>query len=1559
MKNAARGPCGASVLLTLTVLLLPMSVPPSVRAAGKSKPADILDILALPADESEEAVLAFCRAAGEGQREAMCSLAEQEEHVGPVYGEVAVALARVADESTIPWGVRMTKHANPVQRYLGVVAVRAPGGAASRDALLELLASQDAGVRSLAALSLRRFAGPQVKQALAKVAESGEAACERSCAASALGWMAAAPDALSRPARKTVVLDGKRDASAAFLDGVDVMHVAGDSKALADPQQRAAVLERLRAGATLHVVYPGAKPPAGLDEALQAVDLAAPRAAAIDGMAAFAWNWSEGHAVQDAAHDAYRGRVRAEQGSALAGKAEARVASWLPQTKTAFRAWDSRVWAAPLRGVSQPDLACLLEAPPAKGRGRVVLDLCGGNLKAWEHNNNLKAFLEGPQALRLLSFRGSFSQPVEAPYFDVQEDVVTPHVPWAKPLAGGAIKAAFLVPENSIRTAIEIGQRIELARRYLPFNGWSFGRRGDPKKRDLPVIDGASALRLRMFLEQPADVLVIPGEERGQAEDDIRHSWNALFPDLRAEILQAVRRGTGLVALGEFPASGDAEFAGTSVPVPPEILRTMPIPEAKARELVACYRYGKGRIVHFRMHAILGRALLDLGPDFIVPGLEVPHARIVSDEYAFAAVAAGVLWASGRQMGDASAKEDVHLRDRFAARLPADAPLTGPAVSESRRLDADGKVIGWSAKRVGPAAAAVVDIELADRLVRPGAVVQARVSLGDHKGDELLCEVIDRHGRVPRRFTVPAVSPKTDLTVQPWKPLGRIHDLHVVLRQDGKPVAEQMLPFAVDVFPDPLSLQLWAWGGPLYMAPGFHRVGMTGLSAGELNAYGEPAQGQPEAATNEAALRAGFDILLVNAVRGSAVGNSGSNGDVCNPGMSDPALWQAVRRNVAELGPSWRLCGINRGVLRDEWGVGAGFCYGPNTMTHFRRELQARYKSLDELNAAWGRRYKTWTEVFPDRLPEAAKRGNLVSWAEHRAFMDDEVARLAGVPQRMWREYVPDAALGYSSYVGATPDGGFDMEKLMQQSTFLVRRAWEMRDARDLGRPDTVFSNWLNAGYDTTLRSSHLAKLEVSYDLLEKASSIYYWYGFGGFAYPMIRPDLTVVEMLRPMADELASLRQGLDRLVLGAKLDHSGYGVLFNQASLRTLHGLNAIAGGECQVKWDWDAAQRLLDPIQVRGRLFSSDDLCAGRIGRDGAKMLFLPGTVSLTEPQMAALERFVADGGRLVADVLPGRYSEFGAARDQSRMAKLFGVTGQFEPRTDVAAAGIEVAGSFAKLQPLLGKARPSATGLKVAGGTALGSIGKEPAFVENKTGEGMTLLLNFSLPESLAASPVAKAKWTTAAAAAAEVGMPGYLSSDEPRHTAALLLADWGGVRPAAQVYGDPERKELFDPPLDVYQYRDGENLIVGVLNRDTRQRAAVVVLPEAAAMYDTRSDGRGGRSEVRKELAITVPPAAAAVCVCTPRPLPPLDIKADYPKGGDIRVAIGAGGGRRIVRVEATDPGGRQRPELSGNLDFRGQGAFVVPLAANDPPGTWKIRARDVVTGATHDLEVTP
>jgi len=61
-----------------------------------------------------------------------------------------------------------------------------------------------------------------------------------------------------------------------------------------------------------------------------------------------------------------------------------------------------------------------------------------------------------------------------------------------------------------------------------------------------------------------------------------------------------------------------------------------------------------------------------------------------------------------------------------------------------------------------------------------------------------------------------------------------------------------------------------------------------------------------------------------------------------------------------------------------------GLCYCPNTLTAFREWLRTRYASLQELNATWRTAYGAWEEIAPPR--NSPKVPPTIDW---RYFMDD------------------------------------------------------------------------------------------------------------------------------------------------------------------------------------------------------------------------------------------------------------------------------------------------------------------------------------------------------------------------------------------------------------------------------------------------------------------------------------------------------------------------------------------------------------------------------------------
>ncbi len=156
----------------------------------------------------------------------------------------------------------------------------------------------------------------------------------------------------------------------------------------------------------------------------------------------------------------------------------------------------------------------------------------------------------------------------ERPGHDISAEVVTPHIPWARPFAGGKIRALVLLDDMNSREAVELAQRLDLELDYVKFRSSleeQFLYQGDQSIQSLEAAQRKLAEKLRTRY----DVIVIAG-----------FRWDFHFTDeLRAAMLEQVRSGTGLVliqpdgfdetAARQLPVAGVAKQGNAARPMSP------------------------------------------------------------------------------------------------------------------------------------------------------------------------------------------------------------------------------------------------------------------------------------------------------------------------------------------------------------------------------------------------------------------------------------------------------------------------------------------------------------------------------------------------------------------------------------------------------------------------------------------------------------------------------------------------------------------------------------------------------------------------------------------------------------------------------------------------------------------------------------------------------------------------------------------------------------------------------------------------------------------------------
>ena len=137
------------------------------------------------------------------------------------------------------------------------------------------------------------------------------------------------------------------------------------------------------------------------------------------------------------------------------------------------------------------------------------------------------------------------------------------------------------------------------------------------------------------------------------------------------------------------------------------------------------------------------------------------------------------------------------------------------------------------------------------------------------------------------------------------------------------------------------------------------------------------------------------------------------------------------------------------------------------------------------------------------------------------------------------------------------------------------------------------------------------------------------------------------------------------------------------------------------------------------------------------------------------------------------------------------------------------------------------------------------------------------------------------------------------------------------------------------------------------------------LPGPYEIYDIRS-GRSLGRHIRMQLEVGA--TAPVVLALAPRSISaPAIYGPSTARAGDrivflVRTGAGRIVTRDVVHIDVADPAGNIVPYYSGNVVVpSGSVAYPLPLAVNDKPGIWTIRARDLLTGTTvtRELSVAP
>jgi hypothetical protein len=674
---------------------------------------------------------------------------------------------------------------------------------------------------------------------------------------------------------------------------------------------------------------------------------------------------------------------------------------------------------------------------------------------------------------------------------------------------------------------------------------------------------------------------------------------------------------------------------------------------------------------------------------------------------------------------------------------------------------------------------------------------------------------------------------------------------------------------------------------------------------------------------------------------------------VRTPSFDAPLVLERLRGLARTAAREKAVYNMDYYFVGDEGSLGSyadavDFCWGKHTLAGLRAWLREQYGSLDALNATWGSAFSDWDAVLPLTTEAARREGRYAPWADHRTYMEVSFARAYQTVREGVREGDPEGRIALSGTQVTNPWNGCDWHRLDAVIddflSYSGGNQWDIH--RSFARPGARIGFWTGYG-----RSGAAVKHEVWTAALQ------------GVLHPqlfwspsIINPDMTFSRSGRDLGEAFRALRfEGIGRLLMESERLHDGVAVHYSMPSVHAAgilgrHERDEAAKGRTSFPANRDGWVRLLDDLGLSFRFVAAPQIEGGALR--GTRVLVLPHSTALSDGEAAEIRRFVEKGGVLLADAGAGLFDEHVAWRGEGALDGLLGITappprertaaaarvgGTVVPTAEGRALGLR-AGDLAGLEAVERTVRASA-------GRALARVGGVDVAVLSRAGAGRAVYLNTLLDR--------EAEGRAAA-----------------REVVRAVLAD-AGVRPAVSV-SDPAGR-----PVDrvrVARYRFGVHEVVALLSGRLDVRTAFardgvtvfedqdrgrvvrhevdVSLPRRAHVANARTGDSLGETD---RLRLTLTAGDALVLTLGP-PASPLRLegptRATRGEAASFATA-GPAEGRRLLRWHVHGPDGTFLPEYAQvALAEGGPARFVLPSALDDPPGEYRLRVADVLTGAS-------
>jgi len=670
----------------------------------------------------------------------------------------------------------------------------------------------------------------------------------------------------------------------------------------------------------------------------------------------------------------------------------------------------------------------------------------------------------------------------------------------------------------------------------------------------------------------------------------------------------------------------------------------------------------------------------------------------------------------------------------------------------------------------------------------------------------------------------------------------------------------------------------------------------------------------------------------------------------------EPAVTEYVQK-IVDNQKHLREQGVFVYSLGDE-GTTVGCCVDPDCLAAYRRYLAAQYGTIEKLNASWGTQHKSFDEVDlldrKDNMETGAIKTCFPRWYDRQAFARCNLMHFSGRFVEAYRRLDPQGLTGFEG------TGGFgdDYDEIIGINTFYGPYPSIGDDILRSAAPRSlVRSNWM--GYSKTADALSDAAWRM---VMKGLDSIWYWMWSGiGSWRGYVRPTLDFWPATAELAGEMRPVREGLGDLLLQSRMTHSGIALFYSVPSALSCqleNGREFMNAESAHQIWT-----QLTYELGLDFRYVTSAMLKRGVLTTDEFKVLLLPMAQAISPEEAEAIRRFAQAGGTVIADVRPGIYDGHCKPVAPGVLDDLFGIQRTGRGKGADAPVTIKAGPDGKSVDLRLAQARVD-TEVQPGTAQALGQGEKTPAspqtpvFFVNKVGAGRAILLNLQLPTP---------KTTV-----------GEQAVDDPQTAASRqllrVLYTAAGAKAAVQATA-PDGGPL--PLVETRVWQDGDALIFGLWRQMQcawfspkagtlagASMPAKITLTSPRYVYDLRAGKCLGKVT---SIGTKLRWGRASFFLALPYEIKGVSLKlsSETPGPGQavtasLRLRAPAKAGEKhAVWVEVTDPKGQQPfwGQRVAMLDG-GSGQVQFPVAYNDVPGKWQVKATELFSGQSAEAAWT-